>query len=228
MRSIAIPVMVFLLVTMMPVQAAADGPLGEKAAIPRPDWGEKLGNVVGDLVDEFEAGGGLNRIVWSAEKQERFCEAQALRFVDMPEEKRAGVAGIVIKNCEISIRTYEQENTDGKNNRNIAGGYVRLAGLYSYAGPEYAANRLDALDNAIKADPYWSFGWEQKADMLEEYGLHSEAQAVLDERDRLYAEQLQTGAGLFDLFGIGMPLSAVPAMGALLVVLFLVRGRIRK
>jgi hypothetical protein len=220
-------VVFILLIAGTAVSAADTALFGPKAPEPQIRISAKIGGLVGEMLDEFNAGGGLNRIVWSAEKQEQFCENQAMRLADMPPEKRAESAGIVIKNCEISIRAYESGNRDGKNNHKISGGYVRLAALYGYAGPEYAANRLDALNTAIKMDPYDGLAWEEKAEFLDESGFPREAQAVRDEKERLWEEQRETAGGLFSLFGMGMtPLSPFAVIcGLLIVVILSVRRR---
>jgi hypothetical protein len=220
MRKILLIVLCIFLVTVCSVQAAGESPLGKKAPEPQPSWGAKLGNVVGDVVDEFEAGGGLNRIVWSAEKKDKYCENLVVAFSGLSQDKRMAYAGNVLKNCELAIEAYKAENKDGKNDRDVAAGYVRLALLYEYLGPEYAANRLDAYDDAIRADPYWGMGWDCKAQMLDQYGFHADAQAVRDEKDRVWGEHTRTGGGLLEIFGYtGEPLSDIPVIAALLIML---------
>jgi len=126
---------------------------------------------------------------------------------------RQNAAAFAIRERELAISKYQATNdAKGSNDANIANTYVALAGTYKQLGPDYDAQRYQALEQATAADPLNKNAWNQRIQILRDRNLQSEADQVKGEMDQAYGEAA---------LNFAIPLSPLAAIAGLCFMIFL-------
>jgi hypothetical protein len=185
-------------------ELATHGELGAIAAIA--DMGSDFGldtNAMFRPADEWKRMANTSRARWAA-------------LANNPKSSEWEInnaAALAVKQQELAISKYQATNdARGSNDVAIAQTYISLADTYHDLGPEYDALRYQALEMANEANPLNMNAYNQRIQMLNDRGMHAEAEEVKGEMDQAYGESA---------LNILLPLSPLTGIAGLFIVVFL-------
>ncbi|MCX6686438.1 MAG: hypothetical protein NTV10_07380 [Methanoregula sp.] len=134
-----------------------------------------------------------------------------------PEDKE-NAAAWAIRQRELAISKYQATNdAKGSNDVKIANTYLALADAYKQMGPDYDAQRYQALEEANNANPLNKDAWNQRIQILRDRNLQGEADELKGEMDQAYGEAA---------LNFALPLSPLAVIAGLCFLIFL-SGRYR-
>jgi hypothetical protein len=126
---------------------------------------------------------------------------------------KENAAAWAIRERELAISKYQATNdAKGSNDGKIANTYLALADTYKQMGPDYDAQRYQALEEANNANPLNKDAWNQRIQILRDKNLQSEADEVKGEMDQAYGEAA---------LNFALPLSPLAVIAGLCFLIFL-------
>lgn len=211
----------FVILLLVPVTGKVDTSSWAGKPTPEPNLGLQF--MIGDPITNLanlgeEFGLDSNAMFRSADEwNEMAVDSEAhlkdlLSHDDSHPDEIQNAAAFAIRKRELAISKYQATNdADGSNDVQIANTYIALADTYKQLGPDYDAQRYQALEQANAADPLNRNAWNQRIQILRDRNLLSEADQVKGEMDQAYGEAA---------LNIALPLSPFAAIAGLCFLIF--------